>query len=99
MLFRSAPGYKHILISPHPGGGLTEVRAELNSVHGKIVSAWKLDGANFSLSVIVPPNTSATVCLPGATLVQISDVDACQDGDTVVVEVGSGQYEFSYNRE
>ena len=100
------PGYRHILIQPHPGGGLTSVCAEFDSVHGKIASAWESTDGCFSLSIVVPPNTSATVRLPGANLAQVSEkgqpVDgadgiaaACQDGDAVVVEVGSGQYEFS----
>ena len=35
------PGYKHILLHPHPGPGLTQARAAYDSIHGPIVSDWK----------------------------------------------------------
>ena len=34
------PGYKHILMRPQPGGGLTHARAELHSMYGLIRSEW-----------------------------------------------------------
>jgi len=103
-----APGYKHILIQPQPGGGLSSVRAEFDSMHGKIASAWTLSDGKFALSVTIPPNTSATVSLPKTSLPQITesghpiaDVEgiscARQEGDDVIIELGSGQYEFSCN--
>ena len=36
------PGYKHILIQPHPGGGLTFVQANLRSMYGQIRSHWQI---------------------------------------------------------
>src|ERR1700750_2019399 len=30
------PGYKHIVVHPRPGGGLTRAKASLRSVHGLI---------------------------------------------------------------
>ena len=33
------PGYRHIIIHPHVGGGLTYAKASLNSIHGPIASA------------------------------------------------------------
>ena len=60
-----APGYKEIRIAPQPGGGLTRVRARLRTLHGNVESAWVIKGGKFRLAVTVPPNTRATVQLPG----------------------------------
>jgi alpha-L-rhamnosidase len=101
------PGYKHVRIQPQPGGGLTYARAALNTMYGMTASAWELANGQFRLDVTVPPNAHATVRLPGATLAQVTEsgraLDAAdgvtrafQDGDVVIVEVGSGQYRLVY---
>ena len=36
------PGYKHVLIQPQPGGGLTKASASLRSMYGEIVSSWSI---------------------------------------------------------
>ncbi|HEX9107779.1 MAG TPA: alpha-L-rhamnosidase C-terminal domain-containing protein, partial [Longimicrobiales bacterium] len=103
----SQPGYKHILIQPRPGGNLTWARATLQTQYGEVGSAWKLEGQRFQLDARVPPNTHATVRLPAATLAQVSESGAplarsagvrgaTQLGDAVVLEIGSGDYSFSY---
>jgi alpha-L-rhamnosidase len=103
----AAPGYKHVLLQPRPGGGLTSVDARLETLHGAVGSAWTIGGDRFELKVEVPPNTRATVRLPGATLAAVTEggrglaglpgvAAARQDADDVVVELGSGRYAFSY---
>jgi alpha-L-rhamnosidase len=68
-LDESRPSYKHIVIKPISGGGLTWARGRYKSVHGVIESSWRIeDGERFKLDVTIPPNTTATVHLPdGAT--------------------------------
>jgi alpha-L-rhamnosidase len=103
----AAPGYKHILIQPQPGGGFTSVKASHETPYGKVGSAWALQNGRFELAVEVPPNTRATVRLPKAQLSGVTESGRSlsdgngvsgrsQDGDAVVVEVGSGQYRFAY---
>jgi alpha-L-rhamnosidase len=58
------PGFKHFLIRPRPCAGLTWVKAEYNSIRGKIVSDWKLDERRFTLRIQVPAGTTATVYVP-----------------------------------
>ena len=100
-----AAGYKHVLIQPQPGGGLTHVRAALHSPYGEIVSAWQLTDADFRLQVTVPPNTRATVRIPARTLDQVTEsgkalagaagiVSAKVEGGAAVIELGAGQYDF-----
>jgi alpha-L-rhamnosidase len=58
------PGYKHAILRPQPGGGLTKARAALKTLYGDLISDWKLDGGTFDWTVVVPPNTTATAYLP-----------------------------------
>jgi alpha-L-rhamnosidase len=102
-----SPGYKHIVVHPQPGGGLTSARAELLTPYGGALSGWKLDGGRLNLSVRVPPNTHGTVRLPRATLATVTEggrplagtagiTGSTQSGDAVVIEIGSGEYAFEY---
>jgi alpha-L-rhamnosidase len=99
------PGYKHILIQPHPGGGLTSASASVLSMYGRVASGWKIADEKMTLSVEVPANTTATVRLPKAKLEQTTEGqkplsgrpdlhEARQAGDAVLVDVGSGSYVF-----
>ena len=58
------PGYKHVLIQPRPGGGLTYAKASLETGYGRLVSSWQLSHDAFNLSVTIPANTAATIILP-----------------------------------
>ena len=104
----SEPGYKHIIVRPRPGGGLTYAKATLVTPYGDAAAGWRLDGDRLTVTAIVPPNTRATVYLPGARLEQVREGNAAlptasgvtrstQTGDVVVVEAGSGSYAFSYD--
>ncbi|CAG0937251.1 Alpha-L-rhamnosidase [Thermoflexales bacterium] len=58
------PGYKHIVMQPRPGGGLTYATVELHSPYGMIRSAWTQENDHFDWRVTVPVNTAATVYVP-----------------------------------
>ena len=101
------PGYKHIIIQPHPGGGLTHTRARLDSMYGPIESGWCLDENVMKVDIEVPPNTTTTVRLPAAKIDEVTEADerlrevegitdSYQDEDTAVICVGSGRYSFKY---
>ena len=102
-----APGYKHTLIQPRPGGGFTSASASHMTLYGRVSSAWKMDGGAFELAVEIPPNTTATVRLPDARLAEVTEggrplaagdgiTSWRQDGSAVVVEAGSGLYRFAH---
>jgi alpha-L-rhamnosidase len=106
----AAPGYKHILIQPRPGGGFTEVKASHETPYGKVASAWTLEDGAFELRVEVPANTRATVRLPHARMAAVTEGGQAlsnrngvgtprQEAAAVVVEVGSGTYRFAYPME
>ena len=106
----AAPGYKHILVQPQPGGGFTRVKVSHQTPYGKASSAWEIKDGQFVLAVEIPPNTSATVRLPKAQLANVTESNqalsngngirrARQEGYAVIVEVGSGTYRFAYPRD
>jgi len=72
------PGYKHILIRPRPGGGLTYAKSSLETMYGRVASGWEIADGKMKLRVENPANTTATVTLP----------------DGRVENVGSGKWEF-----
>jgi alpha-L-rhamnosidase len=100
------PGYKHSILSPHPGGGLTSAKAEFSSIYGLVKSAWEIEGDDFIYEVVVPANTSATVTLPGAKAEQVMLNSSAMTPDLkqkikqakqgLELELGSGSYRFTY---
>ncbi|MFW6271108.1 MAG: family 78 glycoside hydrolase catalytic domain, partial [Bacillota bacterium] len=58
------PGYKSIKIKPYLPEKLDEVRAEVETVKGKVISSWKKDKNNIKYEFEVPVNTTAEVLLP-----------------------------------
>jgi len=64
----SAPGYKHILIQPNPGGGLTHANASVESMYGLVAAGMGIADGKITMRIDVPANTTATVRLPKAKL-------------------------------
>lgn len=60
------PGYRRMKIQPQLGGGLTQAHIRHLTPYGLVEVAWKIENDAFSLDLILPPNTSALVLLPGA---------------------------------
>ena len=101
----SGPGFKRILIKPAIVGDLTWVKRHHDSVHGKIVSNWKLDGNQLTMEITIPINTTATVFVPARDEAGVTEsgTPAGQaagmkflrmDNGAAVYAVGSGGYEF-----
>lgn len=102
----ASPGYKTILIQPVIRDGLTWAKTSYDSIHGKIATAWKKEGNHVELEVVVPVNTTATVCVPAKDIAAITEsgkpVNRAknvkflrQEKGTVDFEVGSGSYRFA----
>lgn len=98
-------GFANIVIHPRPGD-MSWVKAEYESIHGKIVSSWKQAGQRFDLDVTVPANVRATVFMPvserdsitegGKPIASVDQIRFVrQEGDRVVLSVPSGHYQFS----
>jgi alpha-L-rhamnosidase len=106
-LDETQPGYRHLLVAPQPGGGLTSAKAELLTPYGSAASGWTLADGRMRVTVRVPPNARATVRLPSARVGAVTEGGravataegvsaATQSGDTTVLSIGSGEYVFEY---
>jgi alpha-L-rhamnosidase len=106
------PGFKRIRIEPLFGAGmLSHARASHVSLYGRIESEWRIDGNRVEVRAVIPANTTAKVVLRGATVegLRIDDQPAgaghslpagvrsvtASEG-AVEVEIGSGDYRFTY---
>ncbi len=59
------PGYKHFFVRPLFANQLDHASAEHETPFGKAASSWKRNGHAIDLEVVVPPNTTATLQIPG----------------------------------
>ena len=100
-----SPGFKSIIINPHPVGDVTWTRASYDSIRGKIVSNWKQDGKNFTSNVMIPPNTTATVFIPATAAEAVTEGTKPalkstgvsflrMENGRAVFAVESGEYDF-----
>jgi len=101
------PGYKHVIINPRPGGGLTHAKATHESMYGTIASGWELEGETLTMSVEIPVNTSATIHVPGEPGdMRINGSSPADSGleykaikGEVLIRTGSGSYTISVQQE
>lgn len=102
-----APGYKVILIAPKPGGSLKKASAELETIYGKVKSAWAIDGAKTRVEVTIPANTTAKIVLPatgnntvtesGTVISKVRSLDNIKSvANNTELTAGSGTYHFEY---
>jgi alpha-L-rhamnosidase len=99
------PGFAHFTVRPQPVGDLKWVRAKTMTPHGEVSVSWRLDKA-FTLEVVVPPNSTATVWVPASDASSVTEGGrsaaaapgvrsaGMKDG-AALFEVGSGTYEFT----
>jgi len=101
------PGFKHIRIQPRPGGGITQAGGSIHSMYGMVESSWKIVQDRFSIVITIPANTHATAILPHAKLEEVRESGKAvtsvkeikyykQNGDSVMLTLGSGHYQFTY---
>jgi alpha-L-rhamnosidase len=106
--YSDGPGYKHIRIMPHPGGGFTNATASLKTYYGNLTSGWEVKDGKTYYNIEIPANTKADIFLPATQATDISEADKplAQDKDItlgalengyVALKVGSGIYHFEVN--
>jgi alpha-L-rhamnosidase len=60
-----APGYRALLVAPHPLPGLDWAQAEHETPYGRASVRWEAVDGSVMVQAVVPPNTTATIRLPG----------------------------------
>jgi len=92
------PGFKHTMIKPQIINELDFVQTSYPSVHGEIRSNWELNDGDLKLTVTIPPNTSASVFVPGEDVSYQPDHEGLTyfgfENGITQYEVSSGEYTF-----
>ncbi|MDE3248499.1 MAG: alpha-L-rhamnosidase, partial [Bacteroidota bacterium] len=96
----ASPGFADILIRPQPPSSLKSARGSYLSAHGEIEVAWEKSDGIFNLQVDIPANTRARVGLPakaGDTITEsgMAVKNGRFESGVLVIELGSGHYQFS----
>lgn len=99
------PGFKNIILRPGIVKSVDWVNCSYESPYGKIDSNWKLKDGFFSWEISIPPNTIATVHLPGSHLKENGvKADNAEGLHFIKLEEGysifrveSGKYNFTSN--
>lgn len=98
--------YDRIIIAPEIVGDLTWAETTYNSIHGEILSNWKIEGNVLTMKVRIPVGCKATVSIPQSNPDLISEgklqlkksrfarISGTSEGRTLC-EVPSGEYIFS----
>jgi len=97
------PGYKKLLLQPHPTSKLSYAKASFESPYGKVISGWERKNGRIIVTVRIPANSQATVFLPVDDITKLTEngsaVSAGQevrDGKRIGLPRGSGEYIFEY---
>jgi alpha-L-rhamnosidase len=100
----ASPGFKSIIIKPHPGGEMNDVKASHQSPYGKVSSGWEIGDGKFILTVNIPVNTRATIYIPSTSGTLEVNGENAESVERVAAEVndyhylkvskGSGRYVF-----
>ena len=88
-------------------GDIQWAKASLDTVRGRIESEWHRDGAQLTLRVTIPANTSATLHLPTADASTVSESGQAiaqstgvrflkSDKSVAYFSLKSGTYNFSF---
>ena len=67
----AVPGYRHFFVRPQLVEGIDWVKASKDTPYGLIEVSWKRTGDDFTMEVVVPVGTTASVTLPGETEVKV----------------------------
>lgn len=65
------PGYSRVLVAPRPGGGLTWCRSSLDTRHGRIEVAWKIEDGVLKVDATLPDGVTGVLSLPGQPEVEL----------------------------
>ncbi|MGZ3958954.1 MAG: alpha-L-rhamnosidase-related protein, partial [Flavisolibacter sp.] len=91
------PGFKNILLQPHFVSGLDHFEATYRSPYGKILSSWKRKGKKISYTVVVPPNSQASLWLSLGAKQQVYRDGVRVDQTDMPLNITAGQYVFEIN--
>jgi alpha-L-rhamnosidase len=106
----NGPGYKHLVIQPHPTEKLSYSKATFESSYGTVASGWERKGNKIIVNVKIPANSTATIILPAVSATNVTESgknladnksfsSVKSENKKVLIETGSGNYSFEYPEE
>jgi len=86
------PGYKQVIIKPHPVRDLSHVSASIETPLGKVSSSWKIEDGDFFIKVSIPVNSQGVVYIPNTGFKNpvITESDVTVWRDEIFVEDAPG---------
>jgi alpha-L-rhamnosidase len=97
-----APGsvtYRELLLRPTPGGKLTWARAEQETAQGTVTCGWSLTGDRVTVTVTVPPGSTALLdiptCDPDSVREDDEPIPAVPSATGATVRLTSGRFAFT----
>ncbi len=104
------PAYGEIMLHPRPIEELSFVSAWQKTPYGRVRCEWRVEGKQHSVSCSIPTGTTAMLVLEQAELYQVTEHDkmlseaagvvrAWQSDDDVMIELGSGKYQFKWREQ
>jgi alpha-L-rhamnosidase len=101
------PGYRHLLLQPHPAAKLNYAAATFDGPYGKIASGWERKDGKIIVNVTIPANSDALIVFPvedpsliSENGVQVKDASAVNSGENkkqTGIKRGSGNYTFVFS--
>ncbi len=88
------PGYKHVIFTPNPGGGLTYAMASIETMYGHTSAKWEVQGFDIIYSVEIPPNCTGEVVLLNASKILL---DGKELERSPIISLGSGKHTLVYS--
>ncbi|HOX75601.1 MAG TPA: glycoside hydrolase family 78 protein [Bacteroidales bacterium] len=103
-----SPGYRHLLIQPHPTEKLEFSKATYESPYGTVASGWERKDGKILVRIRIPVNSKATIVLPVDDPARITEAGKPVDGNInfggirkeegkTYIETGSGEYTFEFS--
>ena len=97
-------GYKHSILYPRVGGGLSFAEVQYDSVYGEIKVRW--EDANpvsekegtITVTLQIPVNTTATIRVDGQEILEADGLDFTAEKGTLQAQAGSGKYVITYRK-
>ena len=98
------PGFKHVILKPHFAEGLDAFEATHEGPCGTVVSKWQKTAGRIDYEVAIPPNSTATLYLPGSSIMvdglpadRAAGVSITrQPEEGLILRLEAGTYRFSW---
>jgi len=92
----SSPGFKTVRIAPQIDPNLSWLKSSYDSVRGRIVSEWSVKNGRLTMKVVVPPNVTGEVVVPGTDArMKPQGAPGQKSAPGTVFRVSSGEYTFT----